>query len=536
MPAHIFLPSDDSSGWGGDVAAGNLHEARRRRHDIPNRDGHLKNCRKYLGATLLLFVALIIPQPGKAQQSGNVILDSNEQLFSVAAALNASGYDTGVGIDTGNNTREVVRAFLAKKKIPVIAEIRTFYEAHKIADDPGADLGQYVSLALLLGPPPDFKITVPQSDLPPDAKAVAGIVPLLKTFYQQADLLDLWSRLESRYQDEIARYSDSVRTSIGLADAYLRFPSGAYLGRTCAIYLSLLGAPDQVQARIYGSNYFLVVTPSKQSKLDEIRHQYLHFLLDPLAVKYAQDIHEKAELRVAVRQAPMLAEDFKQDFPLLLTECLIRAVELRMDKQPKAAAEKALQDFTASGLVLTPYFYSALADFEKQDTSMNVYYKAMVQGIDVDEETKKLASVKFMERPPVPENKKASSLTEEQRLLDQAENSIFLGHYDEAKTTFQTVLEKIDPKSDRALYGLAAAETYTRKPDLAEENFKKALDATHDLHIATWSHIYLGRIYDLKGKREDALAQYRAASLTATAYPEALRAVQAGLQEPYGSK
>lgn len=536
MPFNTLLPADAFPGRDCNVSACNFPQAGRRGRDITKRDEGLKNYWKCVGVIALLFAALIIPQKGNAQQQGNVTLDSNEQLFSVEAALNASGYDSGMGIDTGNNTRELVRAFLAKKKIPVVAEIRKFYEAHKIADDPGEDLGQYISLALLLGPPPDFKITVPQSDLPPDAKAVAGIVPLLKTFYQQADLLDLWSRMQSRYQAEIARYSDPVRTSIGLADAYLRFPSGAYLGRTCAIYLSLLGAPDQVQARIYGSNYFLVVTPSKQSKLNEIRHQYLHFLLDPLAVKYAQEIHEKAELRAAVRQAPMLADDFKQDFPLLLTECLIHAVELRMDKQPKAAAEKALQDFTASGLILTPYFYSALADFEQQDTSMNVYFKPMVQGIDVDGETKKLASVKFSPRPPVPENKKSSTETEEQRLLDQADNSIYLGHYDEAKTAFQTVLEKINPKSDRALYGLAAAYTYTRKPDLAQENFQKALDATHDLHIATWSHIYLGRIYDLKGKREDALAQYRAASLTAAAYPEALRAVQAGLQEPYGSK
>src|SRR5579862_314562 len=487
---------------------------------------------------ILFFLVLALPRTGAAQQTGNVTLDSNEQLFSVLAALNASGYDTGMGMDTGTNTREVARAYLAKRKIPVVAEIRKFYEGHKNVDDPGADLGQYVSLALLLGPPPDYKFTVPQSDLPPDAKDVSGLVPLLKTFYQQADLLDLWSRLQSRYHDEILRYSEPVRNSIQIADAYLRFPSGAYLGRTFAIYLSVLAAPNQVQARIYGSNYYLVVTPSKQSKLNEIRHQYLHFLLDPLAVKYAQDIHQKAELKVAVRRAPMLAADFKEDFPLFVTECLIRAVELRMDKQPKAAADKNLQDLSASGLILAPYFYSALLDYEKQDSSMNVYYKSMIQGIDVTAQTSSAAAAKFTPLPAAPENKAdaVKPQTEEERLLDSADNSIFLGHYDEAKTAFQTILEKVNPKSGRALFGLAAAYTYTRKPDLAEEYFLKALDATHDVRISTWSHIYLGRIYDLKGKRDDALAQYRAASVTATAYPEALRAVQTGMAEAYGSK
>jgi tetratricopeptide (TPR) repeat protein len=496
----------------------------------------LRNPSKWLSFAALLIVVLALPASSGAQQQGNVILDGNEQLFCVLAALNASGYDTGMTIDTGNNTREVVREFLAKKKIPVLGDIRRFYLGHKIPDDPGADLGQYVSLALLLGPAPDFKTTVAKSDLPPDAKDVADLIPLLKTFYQQADLLDLWSRLQTRYQAEILRYDDPVRSSIQVSDAYLRFPSGAYLGRTYSIFLDLLGAPNQVQARIYGMNYFLVITPSKQTKLREIRYQYLHFLLDPLAVKYAPELNQKADLRLAVRQAPMLAADFKEDFPLLLTECLIHAAELRMDKQPKAEAEKSVQDLTASGLLLTPYFYSALADYEQQDTSISVYYKSMIAGIDVQDETAKAAKIKFTPPPVAAESKKPPARTEEESLLNGADNSVYLAHYDEAKTAYLEILEKINPKSERALYGLAAVYTYTRKPDLAEEYFKKALDTAHDLRIATWSHIYLGRIYDLKGKRDDALAQYRAASVTATAYPEALRAVQAGLVEAYGSR
>lgn len=512
------------------------YSTRQRLRVVPQSNPGLRNHSKWLSFAALLVVALALPATGRAQQSGNVILDGNEQLFCVLAALNASGYDTGMTLDTGNNTRELVREFLAKKKIPVVEEIRRFYLGHKIPDDPGADLGQYVSLALLLGPAPDFKTTVAKSDLPPDAKDVADLIPLLKTFYQQADLLDLWSRLQTRYQAEILRYNESVRSSIQFTDAYLRFPSGAYLGRTYSIFLDLLGSPNQVQARIYGANYFLVITPSKQTKLKEIRYQYLHFLLDPLAVKYAPELNRKGDLRMAVRQAPMLASDFKEDFPLLLTECLIRAAELRMDKLPKAEAEKSVQDLTASGLLLTPYFYSALADYEKQDTSISAYYKSMIAGIDVDDETAKAAKIKFMPRPAAEQSKNLPAQTEEERLLNGADNSVYLAHYDEAKTAYLEILEKVNPKSERALYGLAAVYTYTRKPDLAEEYFKKALDTAHDLRIATWSHIYLGRIYDLKGKREDALAQYRAASVTATAYPEALRAVQAGLVEPFGSK
>jgi tetratricopeptide (TPR) repeat protein len=284
-------------------------------------------------------------------------------------------------------------------------------------------------------------------------------------------------------------------------------------------------------------DYYLVVTASRQSKMDEIRHQYLHFLLDPLAAKYAPEINEKARLRGSAYRAPALASSFKEDFPLLVTECLIRAAELRLDKRQQAEAEKSLQEMTASGLILIRYFYESLAVFEKQEASMTVFYKQMIHGIDPVEEERRLVKVKFAPAPTPPVQAAApAAKTEEERLLDQGDNLFYQGRYSDAKLAYQEVFEKTDPKSERATFGLAVVASNMRKPDLAEEYFQKTLETARDLRLVTWSHIYLGRLYDLRGKRNDALAQYRAASLTAAAYPMALRAVQAGEVQQFGSK
>jgi len=483
-----------------------------------------------------LLILLDAPQPAGAQGPGNVLLEPNEQIFCVLAALNAAGYDTGLGATPGDDTRQKVRAFLENRKAAVAPELGKFYSQHRVEGDPGADLGQYISLALLLGSPPDFPFTVPPGDLPPDARDLMGLVPLLRTFYNQAALLQLWAEVQPRYEAAVARYTAAVRRTFVLADAYFRFPAGGYLGRTYAIYIDLMGVPEQVQARIYGLNYYLVVTPSKQPKIDEIRHQYLHFLLDPLAAKYAGEINQKAALSVIAHEAPLLAPDFKEDFPLLVTECLIRAAELRMDKRPAAETEKSLAEMTAGGLILVRYFYDALADFERQDSSLTVYYKPMVLGIDPREERKRLLGVQFTRRPPAPVEKASPARSEQERLLDQGDNLFFQGKYIEAKAAYQEVLEKIDPKNERAIYGLAVVYANTRKPDLAEEYFQKALGTARDLRIVTWSHIYLGRLQDLRGQRDAALAQYRAASLTATAYPMALRAVQSGMAAAFGAR
>jgi tetratricopeptide (TPR) repeat protein len=160
----------------------------------------------------------------------------------------------------------------------------------------------------------------------------------------------------------------------------------------------------------------------------------------------------------------------------------------------------------------------------------------MILDISLTAERKRLALVKFTPRAEPTTQAAAPAISEEERLLNQGDNFFFEGRYNDAKTAYRTVLEKFNAKSGRALFGMAVVESNLGKPDLAEEYFQKTLEMGRDLRIITWSHIYLGRIWDLKGQRAKALSQYRAASLTATAFPDAWGAVQAGLERPFGSR
>jgi hypothetical protein len=316
-----------------------------------------------------------------------------------------------------------------------------------------------------------------------------------------------------------------IRRTIALSDAYLRFPSGAYLGRTYSIILSPLGPPEQVHARVYGQNYYLVVTPSREPKITEIRHQYLHFLLDPLAYKYSVDIDKKSEVKALVRPAPMLPTDFKEDFGLFMVESLISAVELRLDKRPAPEASKRMDEMAAQGFILAPYFYSSLVEYEKQDTPVSMFFKEMIQKIDIPAEREKLAKVSFAAKPEPVAAAQAPVLSKEEALLTQADNLVAEGKY---------LLDTLNPKSGQALFGMAVVSSNTLKPGLAEDYFKKTLEASEDLRIVTWSHIYLGRLRDIETDRKRALEEYQAAALTATPYPDAYRAVQDGLQRPFG--
>jgi hypothetical protein len=51
--------------------------------------------------------------------------------------------------------------------------------------------------------------------------------------------------------------------------------------------------------------------------------------------------------------------------------------------------------------------------------------------------------------------------------------------------------------------------------------------------MLAWSHIYLGRIFDLEENREQALAHYRAALQAGDPTPDTKAAAEKGLAAPY---
>src|SRR5262249_26879416 len=160
-----------------------------------------------------------------------------------------------------------------------------YYQEHQ-PQDLSRSLTQYVSLALYLGPPPTFAPKLKEADLPPDARFVSGIVPIMQAFYEKAGLHAVWEKHRETYSALPDRYHQPLAKMLFDTEIYLKLPSAGYLGHQFTVYLDPMGAPSQVNARDYGANYFVVISPSASLKMYQIRHTYLHYLLDPLALKY----------------------------------------------------------------------------------------------------------------------------------------------------------------------------------------------------------------------------------------------------------
>jgi hypothetical protein len=69
--------------------------------------------------------------------------------------------------------------------------------------------------------------------------------------------------------------------------------------------------------------------------------------------------------------------------------------------------------------------------------------------------------------------------------------------------------------------------------DGAQDGFQKAIGASQDPTVLGWSHVYLGRILDMKEEREAALQEYKSALDAGGKLPEIKAAAERGLAQPY---
>jgi len=487
--------------------------------------------------TIVLSLAVCLPFPFFAENQPNVSLDTSETLFTVLTAINTCGYDQE--LNGSDPLRAQIRSEVAKavQSTPgaqdAVAPMCEFYREHQPPDS-SRDLAQYVSLALDLQDPPAFTPKVTQAELPPEAVGVAAFVPLMQAFYQKVGLHAIWERHRARYAELTDAYHAPLSKMTFDTEIYLKLPSSGYLGRDFQVYLDAMGAPGQVNARNFASDYYVVISPSSNLKMQQIRHTYLHYLLDPLALKNGGSFKRLEPLLDQVKSSPM-DEAFKNNISLLVTECLVRAIEIRTmgtAKTPEAERQKSLDESDQEGYVLTRHFYDSLVKFEKDPAGMRAAYSEMLAGIDMGREMKRTAAIQFA-GDAAPELLHLARPKSE-RLLLNAERRLAAGDVEAAQKMAQQALDESQEDPGRALFILAQIAVRNRDMEGARTYFERALQMAHEPKVIAWSHIYLGRIFDLKEERDVAVDHYReAVNVAGATLPEAKTAAERGIEQPY---
>jgi hypothetical protein len=495
-----------------------------------------------------------------------ITLETSEPLFYLAVALNACGYDADLA--TSSPVRQKIRDEI-NAELTTSAKARDSRDAlcgyvrEHTLNDSGLNLAQYISLALYLSPPPELTPTVSETDLPPDSLQVVNILPLVRTFADEVHLNALWVEHRPEYEDLVGRLHDPLTKTVLDTNIYLRLPVSSYDGRRFLVLLEPMLSPAATNARIYANDYIVVASPAAEPlgavHMTDIRHIYLHYEVEPLVYARAAAMDRLQPLLKPVQNAP-LEFTYKSEIVPLITECLIKAVEAHTmdvgllkpvptpgakqradlerydadmslyEHQAEAVRRKTIDLDMRQGWILAGYFYEKLGQMEKENISLKEDIGEMVYGMDVDRERHMAQQIAFLPEGSHDVLRRApAQLTG----LDLAELKIFKGDLAGASTLAKNALA--DPKADhaRAHYVLARVNLMQRQPGAAIGDFQETLSSSKDPRTLAWSHIYLGRLYDVNAERDKAVSEYQAALTVRDGQPDTKAAAEKGLKQPF---
>jgi tetratricopeptide (TPR) repeat protein len=511
-----------------------------------------------------------------------VSLISSEPVFIMAAALNACGYDEGQDQSAPVRKRvrdEVNQALQKSEGARAARDALCLYIAQHRLTGSELDISQYISLSLYLTPPPELETTVQLSEMPPDATQVADVVPLLKAFAEAADLHGIWLTVHLLYDQFADQIHDPLSKMIVDTNLYLKMPASTYQGTRFIVVIEPMFSPSVVNARIYGTDYVVVVSPvDGKIPLVPVRHTYLHYIIDPLLYARSNAIDRTQPILKEIRDAP-LEFRYRSDTVPLTIECLIKAIEARtmdtgvaiykipadMDRSqlPKFEHERqlsldkaeavrlaAVQHDMNQGFVLTQYFYEQLLGFEKDPASLRDTIGEMVYSMDVDQQVHRARNTTFDKQA----DEDVLQRYQPRKLagLDLAEAKLSTGDVPGASAIAQKVLasetDSVQSQADSArahfilarvdLMSFHAGETEDEAEKTVEnavDQFQKTLATSKDQRLLAWSHIYLGRVLDLQCKRDEAVAEYKEALAVRDWQQDTRLAAERGLKAAYAT-
>ncbi len=198
-------------------------------------------------------------------------------------------------------------------------------------------------------------------------------------------------------------------------------------------------------------------------------------------------------------------------------------------QQAEAVRQKSVNNAMAAGFVLTQYFYDQLGIFQQNPESLREAIGPMVYGMDVDQQVHRAKQIAFVEQAP---SELVRSPTAG-RSLDQAEAKLKAGDAESANKLAAAALKDHTADPARANYLLALSWLLKGDVDSAANDFRETIRLTEDPRLLAWSHIYLGRIADVRDERPDALEEYKIAMQVRDGQPDTVAAAQKGLAQPF---
>ncbi len=458
--------------------------------------------------------------PASVENLANVSFNADIRVFAVMAALNAAGYDYETPDRQMSAARQLVRQEVKKADPKLLGRLQSFYMEHRQNMDPVRQAAAFVSLALLIEGPPEFRLAVSKKDLPEDVLQVVGFEELVRDLFQQINLARLWNACQGYYTTELAAYRPVFLDLIRQTLTYFRIPPRIVLDRQIVIIPELVGPSRLVNARNLEKTYYIIPGPLNRpgENREQLQHEYLHFLLDPLIEKFGTPLLKYEKLLDLAQNQPHVQPEYQNRYMMVVAESLVETLILRMNPTPDP--NRDLVALFRRGLIFAPYFYRALAAYEAdQAQTMPAYVETLFAGVTDKIVREDAVSIAQLESPYLQQEeiKRQAEREEQQRrlrasrlntLLLEAQDSMRQQQYDVARTKLQEVLQQ-DPESASAYFYLAQVASQEKDHETAFSMYQRAdqsKTATPVIHA--WSKLRMARYLASKGDFAQARAYF----------------------------
>jgi len=476
---------------------------------------------RHLGIVIgAAFLAALGAGTAAGQSVGNIAnveFRLDERVFTVMCALHVAGYNWELDKEAPDSARaRIVRELeTAPVQTALRERLRDFYRVHNVELDAFAQGSKYGAFALLLGPPPGFALR-DRDRLPGAAVSnLVGFEQLLRPFYKEARIRDLWLKWQAELGREQLGQHDAMKDAIHAAIDYSRVPAQLYLNRRLVLIPDLVNAPGILNAVHAEGTYYIVASPARD--WDRYRtffvHEYVHLLLDPLLAPLAEDYDLSVELRrcLGARLVPAAVLDAPSR---AVAESLVNAVQAavmaRLDPGRPADGQRPDSPFQR-------YFREHLAPFPASGQPLTEFVAALLAKSSPDVLCAYPHDAPAPPAPPAPVAAPAAPAPPDAResALREAERLLTEGRTLEAEAKLQAVLAA-HPDDASALFGMGQA-LYARGDWTGALGYYARTLEQPDLPvwIRGWSLVKTGHSLVRLNRIEDARRAYaKAAALT----------------------
>ncbi len=517
---------------------------------------------------------------------------TDPRQVTISAALILAGYAGEPDDPAAVPLREEIRKGLAAVDPDLKRRLSEFYTANRRPTlDEATDAIRYRSLGVLANMPPSFSIAVPQDRIPIDLRDILGFASLAGELYRTPAFRALLPRL-IEISDLATRQAGSVvKPTVVAVLEYLRTqpvpvinvtalrnPEGkvtrpamtrirklkVYIdpllsSRRIAVRGDLMDAGDEPDHQLPGDRYAVFAGPALAFEDTALRLGVLKFTLDPIVQRNREEIESnRSKIDEILADNPPAFERYARAPISLVSDSLVSAINARfLEKEGRSrnAAVSSVADAHMRGELLTMHFYSRLQRYEEVGLDIGVFFADLLRSLsptaEIGREKEFIAARTAYEAE---RKANAANATEFAGEILTADRLIKEKKFTDARPILERVLRS-SANNARAIYGLAQIIENTPDPierdatasdddrimaqeerlEAAVNLYRKAAlhSNSRELWLASWSHVYAGRILDFLELREDAVAEYQAAIKVGDVPEGAFREAQAGVAAPF---